>query len=498
MTTTAEVRVARAYTGGRSFFLRYLGRELGRRARQAIVIALGLALGIGLVITVSAAAAGVKNAQASVLHSLYGVGTDMTVTQPPAEGSGLAGPKGGGRISIQGGPGKNPTVCINNNCSTGPQTLDNLVSAGKGVISYADVGKIAKLAHVKSAAGGLSLSDNRVTVSSSNFTPPTQFSVQGVDLAHENLGPLSSGTLKSGRSLRTSDASADVALVDAAYATANKLKVGSHITIAKHTFTVIGIVTQPEASSPPNVYIPLAAAQALGTQGPSGSLKGYVNTIYVTADSTADIGAVQNEIKALLPHATVTTSSSLASEINGSLGSAAKLAGTLGTWLSVLVLIAAFAVAGLLTMSAVSRRAREFGTLKAISWRSRRIIGQVMGESLAIGLIGGAAGIGLGLAGAAIIDKVAPKLTATITSDIGLRFFQGGPGGSGEISRGVGPGGALGSTTQSIPVHWSATVTLAVIGLAVLLALVGGLLAGALGSWRISQLRPADSLARVD
>src|ERR1700733_6840584 len=99
---------------GRSFFLRYLGRELGRRARQATLIALGLALGIGLVITVSAAAAGGKKAQASVLHSLYGVGTDITVTQAPSAGSGLK--QGHTQIGIQGGPGKNPTVCINGKC----------------------------------------------------------------------------------------------------------------------------------------------------------------------------------------------------------------------------------------------------------------------------------------------------------------------------------------------------------------------------------------------
>jgi putative ABC transport system permease protein len=494
MTMTTEVPVARAQAGGRSFFLRYLGRELGRRARQAIVIALGLALGIGLVITVSAAAAGVKNAQASVLHSLYGVGTDITVTQQPVAGSGVPGSKGGVQIQVPIGRSGQPQFCVNGKCSTGSQTVDNLFSAGHGVISYADIAKIAKLAHVKAAAAGLSLTDTQVTLSSSSLTPPTQLSVQGVDLAHENLGPLSSGTLKSGRSLRTSDASAHVALVDANYATANKLKVGSHITIAKHTFTVVGIVTQPEASSPPDVYIPLGVAQALGTQGPGGSsLKGYVDAIYVRADSTADIGKVQHEIQALLPHATVTTPSSLASEINGSLGSAAKLAGTLGTWLSILVLVAAFAVAGLLTMTAVSRRAREFGTLKAIGWRSRRIIGQVMGESLAIGLIGGAAGIGLGLAGAAIIDKLAPKLTAAIPSGTGLRFAG---NGCGPVQ--LGPGGSLGSTTQNIPVHWSATVTLSVIGLAVLLAIAGGLLSGALGSWRISQLRPASALARVD
>jgi putative ABC transport system permease protein len=68
-------------------FFTYLRRELRRRMRQAVFIALGLALGIGLVITVTAAAAGVKNAQGTVLKALYGVGTDATVTKAPAAGS---------------------------------------------------------------------------------------------------------------------------------------------------------------------------------------------------------------------------------------------------------------------------------------------------------------------------------------------------------------------------------------------------------------------------
>src|SRR5215469_1919522 len=67
------------------FFFTYLAKELRRRIRQAIFIALGLAVGIGLVITVTAASDGVKNSQATVLHSLYGVGTDVTITQPPAK-----------------------------------------------------------------------------------------------------------------------------------------------------------------------------------------------------------------------------------------------------------------------------------------------------------------------------------------------------------------------------------------------------------------------------
>jgi ABC-type lipoprotein release transport system permease subunit len=79
---------ARALASMRPMFFGYLWRELSRRKRQAVFIALGLALGVGLVITVTAAADGVRNAQATVLHALYGVGTDLTVTQPPSQGSG--------------------------------------------------------------------------------------------------------------------------------------------------------------------------------------------------------------------------------------------------------------------------------------------------------------------------------------------------------------------------------------------------------------------------
>jgi putative ABC transport system permease protein len=52
-------------------------------------------------------------------------------------------------------------------------------------------------------------------------------------------------------------------VVDSDHAIARGLKVGSTVTVAKVTFTVIGIATQPEGSSPPDVYIPAARAQAL-------------------------------------------------------------------------------------------------------------------------------------------------------------------------------------------------------------------------------------------
>ena len=219
----------------------------------------------------------------------------------------------------------------------------------------------------------------------------SSFTVSGVNLNTGALGPLSSAKLKSGRTFAASDATTDVAVVNADYATQKKLSVGSTITVAKTSFTVVGVASAGSDAS--DVFIPLARAQALA------SLKGKVNTIYVAADSAANISGVAGEISGMFPKATVTTSRSLASEVTGSLSSAASLANNLGKWLAIAVLIAAFLLASLLTSGAVARRVREFGTLKALGWRSPRIVGQVMGESIAIGIVGGVVGVALGFAG---------------------------------------------------------------------------------------------------
>ncbi len=482
------------------FFVTYLRRELRRRMRQAVFIALGLALGIGLVITVSAAATGARNAQATVLHSLYGIGTDITVTKKPAPPSAAGANHGGQSITIS--PGRS-SVCVAGKChSASGQTLDNLTSAGSGALAAASVAAVARLHHVAAAAGGLTLTDNQLTVPASvasgqggRLPLPKSFTVDGVDLSHGRLGPLSNAKLSSGRTLGSSDADANAALVDSNYARANKLKTGSAITIAKTTFRVVGIVSQPQGSSPANVYIPLARAQQLGTD-PVQSLRGKVTTIYVAAASAADIAAVQREIAAALPGSTVTSSASLASEVSGSLASTASLADNLGKGLAIAVLIAAFAVATLLTMAAVSRRVQEFGTLKALGWRSRRIIGQVMGESVVIGIIGGIVGVGLGFGGAALISKIAPVQHATVGQPTGSAApagvqTAGGPGGGAGIQR-LAP-----DVAHTVTVHLTASVTVSVIVLATALALAGGLLAGSFGGWRAARLRPAAALAKV-
>ena len=501
-------------------FFTYLRRELRRRMRQAIFIALGLALGIGLVITVTAASSGVKDAQAQVLHSLYGVGTDVTVTQTPQAGSG--GPFGfgaTGRTGTRQRPASGTKINVN-----------RLVSFSLGSLSSSSVTSIGNLHDVAASAGGLSLTDMKISgkipaINSSgngsssggfpgggnggggggsfraNFNT-SSFTVEGVDLGTGEVGPLSSGKIKSGSTFSTSDATSNVAVLDANYATQQKLKVGSTVDVGGTNFKVIGLVSVPQGSSPPNVYIPLARAQKLA------GLTGKVNTIYVSANSASNISPVAKEISGLLPKATVTTSSSLASEVTGSLSSAASLANNLGKWLAIAVLVAAFLLASLLTMSAVTRRVREFGTLKALGWPGRRIIGQVMGESIVIGVIGGVVGVALGFAGATLVKKLSGPLTASLGTTTGsatpggARTFGGGaPGGGGFPGGGGGPGGfsrAAADAAHSVTVHLTAPVTIGAVILAVVLAIAGGLIAGTFGGWRAARLRPAAALSRVE
>jgi putative ABC transport system permease protein len=122
-----------------------------------------------------------------------------------------------------------------------------------------------------------------------------------------------------------------------------------------------------------------------------------VNVIYVAAGNSTLIPAVQTEMTRLLPNATVTSSSDLARQVSGTLSSAATLVNDLGRWVAAT------------TRRYVRRRrsahhrrreppVRELGTLKALGWSGKRIITQVMSESLAIGVIGATTRIALGFA----------------------------------------------------------------------------------------------------
>ncbi|MDT0480999.1 ABC transporter permease [Streptomyces doebereineriae] len=483
----------------------YLKRELGRRKKAALVIALGLALGIALVITVNSVSAGMTQAQDKVLKSLYGLGTDMTVTKArsaPTSGS-------SGRPNFQ--------FDANSNDSDDTQSSDRVMTQGGQALASSVVTKVSQQSGVASAVGALTLNVTKVDgsftqgkaqssggntgnggqggpgggSSGSTAAPQVQggganfdvnsYSVAGVDVSDQTLGPLAGSKITTGKTFTAAQTDAKVAVVSKAYAKENSLKVGGTLKISGTKYTIIGIATPDSSESTTDVYLPLKQAQTLA------DAKNQVTTIYVKASDSKQIDSVKSAIQKNISGTTVTTSADLAETVSGSLSTASNLATSVGKWLSIAVLVAAFLVAALLTSSAVSRRVREFGTLKALGWPSRRVTRQVVGESIVNGLLGGALGIGLGLAAAYAVTMISPKLTAQLGNTGG--GGAGGPGGGG------GPGQQ--ATQNTMEIALTAPVSMTTIALAVGLAVTGGLIAGAMGGWRASRMRPADALRSV-
>ncbi|MFD8011119.1 ABC transporter permease [Streptomyces sp. NPDC058955] len=491
-------------------FFTYLRRELRRRRKAALVVASGLALGIALVIVVTSVSAGMKQAQGKVLESLYGLGTDLTVTKAqerPAEGAQPARP----RFEFQGRDDGEA------------QSSDRLMVQGLQTLADSTVATVAKQAGVERAVGGLSLVNlkingefkrgeiqrgegqaegqpqgpgqaqggtgggpgDTVTGGGAAFDVDS-FTLYGTDVTSPDLGPLTTSTVTQGRTFKTTETDGKVVVVDSAYAQQQDLAVGDELTVKGVKFEIIGIATADSGQSTAQVYLPLRQAQTLSDSA------GKVTTVYVKATDSTRIDDVKTAIRKNVPGTTVTTSADLAQTVSGSLDTAAGLASNVGRWLSYAVLLAAVLVAGLLTSSAVCRRVREFGTLKALGWKSGRVTRQVVGEALVNGVVGGALGIALGLAGAYAVTAVSPTLTAELGAGTGGFAGRGG----GMVLGG--PGMTRTAAGRSVDIALTAPVSLTTVGLAVLLALVGGLVAGAFGAWRASRLRPADALRRVE
>ena len=487
------------------FYVTYVLAELRRRLGRTVLTALGLGIGVGLVVTVTALSNGLDRAQAQVLEPLTGVGTDMSVSRPiefSDSGNGrfqqlsdeereqLRSENGGGRFGLQnlGDPGEK-------------FSRDTFVSNAQLSMPASDVSNISKIDSVESAAGGLTLNSLHIEGTVPEQQQPGQFgrpgagggppnninatslSVSGVDQTQEELGAISPGQIVKGSYFGSGDARQ--AILNESYASSEGLSVGDTVKLGGKNFTVIGIAETPLGGQSSNVYVKLSQLQELADR------KGRVNTVYVRAESSDDVAAVSTEIETTVGGASVTTAADLAERVSGTLVDAKNLASKLGAALAIVALLAAFLIASLLTLSSVTKRIREFGTLKALGWSQWLVVRQVTFESLFQGLLGGAIGVCLGLMGAAAIAAFSPSLNATVSGAAeqgGGVFGRGGPG----------PFGQGNVEEQATEVALGAPISVTLVLAAVGLALLGGLIAGAVGSLRASRLRPADALRHID
>ncbi len=478
------------------FYIRFLYAELRRRPGRTALTALGLAIGVGLVVLVSALSAGLDDAQDEALAPLTGVGTDMRVTRPlQVSKQGASGadaftslsarerrrllkenPKGGFHFDPGelGEPGE-------------PFTDDQMLSSELS-FPVSKAGRIARLEGAADAAAALSLS--AVRIKGEVPEPGTvvnphaggydikSMSVTGVDIANPGLAPVTPGQVRRGEYFsRTPREAREEAIVESGYARQNGIAVGDRTSVAGRRFEVVGLSAAPLGGAASNAYVELGRLQRISGR------RGRANVMLVRAESTSWVDRLGRSVRAELPGANVVTASELADSVGGSLGDAKNLSSKLGTALAVVALGAAFLIATLLALASVQKRTRELGTLKALGWRTRLVVRQVSAESVVQGLLGGIAGVALGIGGAALIDALELKLDASVAQAEATGFAA---FGQGQVAAG------------STEVVLGAPVDVGLLALAVALAVLGGLLAGAAGGLRAARLRPAEALRSIE
>jgi ABC-type antimicrobial peptide transport system permease subunit len=498
------------------FYLRYMLAELTRRRSRTILTALGLAVGVGLVVCVNALSTGLAGAQRRVLGPLTGVGTDMSVSRPISLSGGPGGvfaqlsPEQRKRLRKQAGSGAGFGF---QGAKPGSKIDTDVANSAQVSFSTGRVRQLAGLANVDGAAGYLTLSVNHISGTvpkvklkrsfSQSGPPPTsgsaggktvfggfrnssihfsQRSVTGIDQTKPSLAPLTPAQIVKGHYFRSAGGGRQ-AIVSEGYAASNGIHVGDTLTLFGKTFTVAGIAQPPLGSNASDIYVELAALQKLA------GYSGEVNGVNVRAAGSGDVTEVAAAIRRDFRGASVTTAADLAKRVGGSLSDAQSLSSRLGTALEVVALGAAVLIACLLTLASVSKRVREIGTLKAIGWSRWSVVRQISGESALQGLLGGLVGAAAGAAGVAIINGLGWTLRASVASPSTPR----GPGGF------FGLGQAASSTTAgSELVHITTGVDAQLLAAAVVLAVAGGLVAGALGGLRAARLRPAAALRNIE
>jgi ABC-type antimicrobial peptide transport system permease subunit len=297
------------------------------------------------------------------------------------------------------------------------------------------------------------------------------YTIAGVDPSQPGIGLVTPALVSKGKFFAPT--AAHQALLAASYAAREGLKVGSTLDLNKTNFQVVGLVKPPLGGQTADVYIPLKQLQTLSSE------KALSNVILVRAASGTSVGSVQQEVEKLYPNAQVASAKDVADQISGSLVNASNLSHRLGVALEILAAVSAFLLAALLTLASVAKRVRELGTLKALGWRQRLVVRQVVGESVAQGAAGGLLGVALGVLGALAVGAFGVTLDAH-TAVAGAFGF-----------------GAL-ARTATDTVKLDAPMSLEVLAAGFLLALIGGLIAGAAGAFRAARLRPADALRSVE
>ncbi len=303
--------------------------------------------------------------------------------------------------------------------------------------------------------------------------------VAGVDTTKTDIGLILPDQVTDGAWFT----SPDQIIANKSYSDKNNYALGGTIKLGDKDWTLVGIVEPKLYTNTADLYLPLVDLQTIADRD------GRINIMLIKATDAQSVDATSEKLESAFVGATVTDSNDTAKEVTGSLVNAANLTNKFIGVTSIIVIAAAFIIVSLLTVFSVNKRTREIGTLKAIGWSNTQVVRQIVSESIILGALGAAIGIGLAFGTIALMNHYDLSLSATIANasanspfGIARKMFGGEPASADSTT-----------TTVQLTVGYSYLVML----LGSLVAILGSLVAGGLAALKASKMKPQEAFRNL-
>ena len=193
-------------------------------------------------------------------------------------------------------------------------------------------------------------------------------------------------------------------------------KLGDTVEMKDRSFTVVGIYRTGNVWEDGGAMLPLATVQEYERKS------GLMTLIYVKAKAGTDLDALTARIEEDHPELATLRTLSDYNEVDQGM----QMMDALNLAISFLaVFIGGIGVMNTMVMS-VMERTREFGILRALGWRQRRVLQMVLGESILLCLIGALVGSILAVIFTRVIlifPVVRSFLALEYTPDVFIRGF---------------------------------------------------------------------------
>lgn len=333
----------------------------------------------------------------------------------------------------------------------------------------ANIKNVTNIEYILEASEGDS--NQTTTFMGRTFTTQiTDYTIRGISL---NQSLLDSYTVLptdiiSGRNLVADDT--QVVLLSQNNSAFFNATVGSEITILNETYTVVGIYKPTSTADNLVLYMSLGDVQRITNN------TGYITSMVVFTKNSDVVDSVSSAITSLHSELTVTTAQDTMDRLQrqqemyqSALDSAeVSIATTQATATQeIIVVVAATSMIVLFVMLyTVRERTKEIGTLKAIGFSNKTVMGQFLIEGLVLSALAGAVGIVIATFAAPTLSSV---LLPSVSSSIGF--------------------GRL-AETSALSVTITPTLMAEAFGAAIALGVIGSLYP----AWRAAKIRPAEAM----